>query len=184
MPQLITVLLGAILASFFIPRIQAHYAAARTFAERRINLAGDTAVYFQRYIVSWRRLMQFAAQPKMTDDDKTRTLELADVRNDRRDKLLETLCLARMHFSSSTAALIDRFIEWDEAQSIKTLDELPKLGEWQEWSKRIASRLNKETKPRKRAVLPWFWRSLLPRSRRRKRSRNVSEATAAESSAS
>lgn len=140
-PALITVLVGALFASFLLPRVQAVYAAKRALTDKKLDLVGTVTYRFRKYIVAWRRLRQLAVvlpQP-MDEEDRKRLTALATLRNERKDDLIEALYQMKVAFSSGLADDIDRFLEWDELQTNKELPELPDLEEWVKWERRIGS---------------------------------------------
>ncbi len=65
-------------------------------------------------------------------------------RNDRRDLLLDKLKLCELYFCESTCGEISRFVEWDERQSNKPLEELPQLSAWRSHENTIVGLIKNE----------------------------------------
>lgn len=145
-PSLITVSLTAVFASYFIPRWQERSINRKLVAEKRLKAIETTADSFVRYVLAWRRLIQYAeaiGPGKPTEEQAEKRLAFALERNGHKENLFAALHQSVAYFDRDTFRLFEEFIEWDEAQSIKTLDELPDIAAWWEWQSRIITRMKR-----------------------------------------
>ncbi|MGB3408005.1 MAG: hypothetical protein WBA67_10965 [Jannaschia sp.] len=147
LPGLITVVAGGYVASILFPRLQRSAQRAGQVEEKRIEIAEQIVQSFNRYIVSWRRLIQISGLETvraLTPEETDRKINFVTERNARRDDLLDKLKLCQLYFCDTTCGEIDRFVVWDEGQSTKSLEALPNLEEWRRHERAITRLIKNE----------------------------------------
>lgn len=147
LPGLITVVAGGYMASILFPKLQRSSQRVTQIEEKKIEIAEEIVQCFNRYIVSWRRLMQISqleTTRDLTEDETERKMGFVLERNERRDGLMDKLKLCELYFCSSTCGEIQRFVEWDERQSNKALDDLPDVQAWRTHEKTIVGLIKNE----------------------------------------
>jgi hypothetical protein len=146
-PPIITIVLSGLFASILLPRWQSKYAKTRALAENRLRLSEELSVSFQLYIDAWRRLRQITeleAVRQLKESEADRKRRFVEARQLYRDRLSESCMRARFYFTDQASDEISKFLEWDEMQSAKRLDDLPDLKEWGQWRDRVISALRRE----------------------------------------
>lgn len=147
LPGLITVVAGGYMASILFPKLQRSSQRVTQIEEKKIEIAEQIVQCFNRYIVSWRRLIQISqleTDRDLTDQEAERKMGFVSERNERRDALMDKLKLCELYFCSSTCSEIQRFVAWDEGQSNKPLEELPELLAWRRHEKTIVGLIKNE----------------------------------------
>lgn len=132
-PGLITVVAGGYMASILFPKLQRSSQRTSQIEEKKIEIAEQIVQCFNRYIVSWRRLIQISTLEEtraLIPEEVDRKMGFVTERNARRDDLLDKLKLCQLYFCTSSCAEIERFVDWDEQQSNKALADLPDLEAW------------------------------------------------------
>lgn len=157
-PSAITVALTAIFASYFVPRWQERNANRAMITERRLRAIEQTADAFVRYIIAWRRLIEFsralearAGEQSPSDDENQRRIAFATERNRHKEDLLAALHQSVVYFDRETFEIFEEFTRWDESHSVSTLEDLPDVSEWWAWQERIIARMK-----RKMEIVPGF----------------------------
>lgn len=164
-PPLITIIIGGLFASILYPRWQDRFLKRKAREERRLQLSEEILAKITVYIDYWRRVMQLAEHEvnfrsmqqseksskkkrqyssKIEEIEKAK-LEAVSNRRSIRDELMERLNRYKVYCTKQELSSIQEFIIWDEAQSIKTLDELPSIKEWREWESRVQNILSSAT---------------------------------------
>jgi Tfp pilus assembly protein PilE len=146
-PPLITIVIGGIFASILLPLWQHKYTQSKALAARRLEIAENVTKNFQKYIVSWKRLMTISAleqEAGLNDEQRQTKMSFVAVRNANRDALLESLALTKIYFPASCAAVVGSFLKWDEDRSTERLDQLPGITVWREWEQRVLQSLHQE----------------------------------------
>lgn len=147
LPGLITVVAGGYMASILFPKLQRNSQRITQIEEKKIAIAEEIVQCFNRYIVSWRRLIQISkleTERALSDDEADRKIGFVVERNERRDALLDKLKLCQLYFCDSTCGEIARFVDWDERQSSKSLEELPELTAWRQHENTIVGLIKDE----------------------------------------
>lgn len=150
-------LLGALLANILLPRWQDRYLKRKAREERRLEIGENILALMNIYVTNWRRLIEIAKYEvelgerigAATDESERQRLEealkaatarkqtfVAD-RGKTRDALMDAISRYRMYCSEDARVLAREFVAWDEAQSTKSLLELPQIGEWRAWEDRF-----------------------------------------------
>lgn len=132
-PSLITVVVGGYMVSILFPRLQRRSQRGTQIEEKKVAIAEDIVQSFNRYIVSWRRLIQIAElgqSRELSDDECERLQQFVEDRKECRDGLMDNLRLCQLYFCDGLCSEVQRFIDWDERQAAKSLEELPSLDEW------------------------------------------------------
>jgi hypothetical protein len=155
-PPLLSVVIGGIMASFIVPRIQKRFEQNKSISARRLEISEAIVSALAKYVVNWKRLMQISRHEQdtgsLSDEQKTRKNLFVTERNLARDKLFEIVNISKIYFPDSINVVINDFLEWDEKHSISRLDDLPPIMEWINWQQRIISALRNEIVNGKRAV--------------------------------
>jgi len=79
-----------------------------------------------------------------TDIENRRFLSYVKGRDEARIELFSAFNRLDLYFSSGAIKDVNRFRKWDQKQTVKTIDSLPDIEEWQNYSQRILSNLRKE----------------------------------------
>lgn len=133
LPGLLTVVAGGFMASIIFPKLQKNALRVTKIEEKKVAIAEEVVQCFNRYIVSWRRLIQISeleAQRTLTGEEADRKTSFVLERNERRDKLFDKLNLCQLYFCEGVCKQVSLFFEWDELQSSKSLVDLPEIHEW------------------------------------------------------
>ncbi|UWQ17086.1 hypothetical protein [Jannaschia sp. M317] len=147
LPGLITVVAGGYMASILFPKLQRSALRASQVEEKKIEIAEQIVQGFNRYIVSWRRLIQISNLETMralTTEEQDRKMGFVTERNARRDDLLDKLKLCQLYFCETSCSEIERFVAWDEGQSTKPLEDLPDLEDWRRHERTITGLIKNE----------------------------------------
>lgn len=143
-PPVITLLVGGVLANLLYPRWQERAARNRTFNERRFAIMEEIADLFPPYVAAWRRLVQISELERtrpLSDAESERKMLFVSQRTEARDALCSALSRSQIYFSDKSWDTICSFLEWDEANSAKRLEELPEISEWRYWQDEIIRQL-------------------------------------------
>lgn len=145
-PPLATVIIGGLVASLLIPRLQERFNRQKILAERRLDLLEKVTDTFPRYIISWKRLMEISelGSDMLSEEQIARRNEFVKYRNAHGEELIALLRKSQIYFTRSTYDRAQRFIDWDRSQTIKTLDELPDIEEWKSWEDYVLKGLMQE----------------------------------------
>lgn len=146
-PTLIPIVIGGYFASILFPRWQAANVKAKAVTEHRLTLMEDLAIGLVRYHTAWRRLLQIARYAEtnpLSDVEAERRDGFVEERNEARDALMDLCARGQLYFSQAACDLISDFVAWDEAQTAKTLADLPPLQEWRSWENKILSQLRRD----------------------------------------
>jgi hypothetical protein len=152
LPGLLTVVAGGYMASILFPKLQQNARRITQIEEKKVQIAEEIVQGFNRYIVSWGRLIEISnLEQKNLEQDRALSEEEAErkngfvlERNQRRDALLDKLKLCQLYFCEGTCGAIGRFVEWDTSQTSKYLHELPSLEEWRSHEKTIVGLIKNE----------------------------------------
>lgn len=147
LPSLITVLAGGYMASILFPKLQRNFQRSSQIEEKKIEIAEEIVQCFNRYVVSWRRLIQISqleVERPLSEDETDRKMGFVTERNERRDALLDNLKLCQLYFCETTCGEISRFVDWDEKQSTKPLEDLPQLSAWRQNESSIVGLIKNE----------------------------------------
>ncbi|MDF0595292.1 hypothetical protein [Psychromarinibacter halotolerans] len=60
-----------------------------------------------------------------------------------RDALVGEISRYNVYAPPAERVVLEGFIRWDESQSTKTLEELPKIEEWRTWQQKVLRALEK-----------------------------------------
>ncbi|PSH68602.1 hypothetical protein CU102_12625 [Phyllobacterium brassicacearum] len=146
-PSLITIVAGGVFASILLPIWQDKSAKSKALAGRRLDIAESVTKSFQKYIVSWRRLMDISKLEQksgLSDEQKATKGELVASRNASRDALLESLAMTRIYFSTPCVTVVTSFVEWDEERASERLDQLPGISDWRIWEADVLRSIQRE----------------------------------------
>lgn len=152
-PPFVTIVIGGLFASILFPRWQDIWTRTRAASQRRLDLTQDIASAFEKYVTSWRRLVDIAGLARerpLTEAEQAQLQSFVAHRNAARDTLLDRCALGQLYFSDKGCALIDSFACWDTAQAAKRLEELPDMEEWRKWKARVMVQLRSELGMRRR----------------------------------
>ncbi|WP_162652902.1 hypothetical protein [Lentilitoribacter sp. Alg239-R112] len=147
LPGVITVVVGGYVASILFPKLQQNAQRNTQVREKRTEIAEEIVQYFNRYIISWRRLIQIAKLEEvreLSDDEVKRKNGFVLERNERRDLLFDKLKLCQLYFCDRTCSEIQNFVSWDEKQSSRPLEELPDLEVWRTYEVNIIGLIKNE----------------------------------------
>lgn len=147
MPSIITILFGGYMASILFPRMQDNFQKSQQREERKQKIAEEIIQTFGRYITSWRRLIQISQlelERNLSDVELNRKHEFIDDRKEQRDKLVDQLRLCQLYYSNSTCDHLNQFLEWDEGQASKRLDDLPSIEEWRRYEEHLIKRIKSD----------------------------------------
>jgi hypothetical protein len=144
---LITASLG-FCAGLYLERHKDVSAERKVFLEHRMKVWSTTATSFPNYIAEWRRLRTIAAKGPLTELEQNRKNGYVQARDVARHDLLAGLEQAKYLFSASAKEKIEEFIQFDDAASSNTLEELPPINVWQQWEGEILSAVTKEVNER------------------------------------
>lgn len=146
-PSLLSIIAGGLFASVLIPRWQARWSKNRAQEDRRVELYETIAEHFSLYITAWRRLIEIAtleATRPLSEQEAERKQAIVAHRTEERDELLRAFSKSSLFFSAESDARIEAFLEWDECNGAKRLDELPEIDEWKRREKEILSSLRRD----------------------------------------
>ncbi|HKK36716.1 MAG TPA: hypothetical protein VJ994_10530 [Paracoccaceae bacterium] len=146
-PPAVTVVIGGALTYLLFPMLQAGFERTRQRHRRRGELAETIAEGFQHYIAAWRRLRAIARLERsrsLSAEERELKSSFVLQRNETRDALVASLCRCRFYFSEKAWHELDEFMDWDESQASKRLDELPPLEDWRRREERIVRCLKRE----------------------------------------
>ncbi len=157
-PPLISIVVGGMVASLLLPRLQTGFNRSRLFEQKRMEAMERVAETFPAYIANWRRLMtvaqaQRAAPPQDADAAgrlEEMKLRFADQRNACRDELAALIARARLYFSDDVASLLDEFLRWDERHAQARLEDLPQPEDWRKWELKLLEAMRSEALPPRR----------------------------------
>jgi hypothetical protein len=141
---LIPIIVGGAFASILFPRWQSMYNQTKTRTERRVSIIEDMSVHFSKYVTAWRRLLQITRleeQRPLSEAELQRKEAFVEQRTEERDELFSSFARGQLYFTEDACALIGDFMRWDQAQSSKTIADLPDIEEWRAWERRIFSLL-------------------------------------------
>jgi hypothetical protein len=147
LPGLITVVAGGYMASILFPKLQRKTHRTSQFEEKKLEIAEKIVQDFNRYIISWRRLIQISELEEikgLADDEAERKKHFVNERNQRRDSLLDSLKLCQLYFSESACIEMQSFVDWDEKQTQQPLDQLPSIEAWRNHEKTLVSLIRYE----------------------------------------
>jgi len=123
-------------------------AEKRFYLECRVKQCEAVAVNFDQYIENWRRLIQISTYEKqkgsLNEEEAKRKNSCVTARNDFRDKLFGAMGALDLYFGPAVLKSVAEFRTWDDAQTIKVLEELPPLTEWRKHKAAVISAIRKE----------------------------------------
>jgi hypothetical protein len=123
-------------------------AERQLYLTRRVSQAEAVAINFDQYAENWRRLIQIATFEKekgSLDEEETRRKNgFVTARNAARDKLFGALGALELYFGPKVLEKAGEFRRWDDAQTIKRLEDLPLLEEWRERELSLVSAIRQE----------------------------------------
>src|SRR4051812_25866706 len=92
-PPIASVIVGGLLASVLVPRIQKKFEINKSVSLKKIELAEKIAASFPKYIMNWKRLIQISQfeieKGELSEEQKTKKMEFANKRNENREALFE-----------------------------------------------------------------------------------------------
>ena len=106
----------------------------RFFLEKQATTADRVALEFSRYVDSWRKMIQlrqYVGSQRPTTEQQEQLKTFVAVRDEARQKLFSALDASHLYFRDETASVVSEFKSWDDAQSTKTLRQLPPIAEWE-----------------------------------------------------
>ena len=141
---IIGLLSGMMLASY-----DADISDNRFFLEKQAKSADQVANEFSRYVVNWGRVITLknhvtSEKRPPTAEENSRFTSSLLARNDAREKLFAAFDLLSLYFSPDSIAMVDAFRDWDQEQSMKTIEHLPNLDEWRRYERNILAELRLE----------------------------------------
>lgn len=146
-PPTITAALG-LLTGLYVASTGQVSAEKQLYLKHRIGHAEAVAIHFSEYVENWRRLIQVSTyeREKGVLDHETAARKNAYVtaRNNARDKLFGALGALELYFGPQVLEKAAEFRKWDDAQTIKRLNELPPLSEWRNHSAAIVGAIRAE----------------------------------------
>ena len=134
------------LISFSIAWIMKSVERSRYFKDKRIDKANHVISNFSCYIENWRKLRfiaQLMTERELTEEEEERLNRYVSSRDDAKHELISSLNTLSLFFSDKVIIEARAFQAWDSAQSIKRLDELPTISEWENWLYRLSEILKK-----------------------------------------
>ncbi len=147
MPGLIAVIAGGVLANLIYPKLQRRSQRSAQVEEKKIEIAEALVTSFNRYIIAWNRLMVIAKlgeERALKESEQERKKGFVEDRKLCRDTLLDNLRLCQLYFSDETCAEMQRFMDWDDAQSSKLLKDLPPISAWRDHENTIVGLVKNE----------------------------------------
>lgn len=150
-PPLITAVLG-FAVGLYMSRMGDISAERRLYLTSRVNQAEVVATSFDQYIENWRRLIQIATYEKqkgrLDEDETKRKNGYVTARDVSRDKLFGGLGALELYFGPKVLQKAAEFRSWDDAQTVKPLEQLPPLTEWRKHKAAVISVIRNEMEGR------------------------------------
>lgn len=119
---------------------------SRAFKDKRIEHAESTITNFSQYIESWKRLITIATlqiERELSDEEKERMERYIKARDDSKHFLIAQISTLPLFFDFRVVSEFDKFKKWDNDQSVKRLNELPDIEEWEKWLRTLSVLLQK-----------------------------------------
>jgi hypothetical protein len=147
LPSILTVVLGGYVASVLFPRLQRKFQKASQEEERKRQIAEEVVQAFSRYVISWRRLIQISRLERerdLSESEIARKREFVSDRKEQRDLLVDKLRLCELYYCGEVCTALNGFLDWDELQSLKTLDDLPDISDWRDYERKLVGLIKNE----------------------------------------
>ena len=134
------------LISFTTAWIMKSVERSRHFKDKRVDRADQVISDLSCYIENWRKLRfiaQLKAERELTEEEQARLNRYVSNRDEAKHELISSLNTLQLFFPDNVVLEARAFQKWDSDQSIKRLDELPEMSEWEHWLKRLSVILKK-----------------------------------------
>lgn len=139
-----TLLAGFI--SFFTAWLLKSIERNRYYKDKRVERADQTISNFSVYIENWKKLIsisKLATKRELTENEQKRLERYISERDTAKHALSSHLATLSLYFDSDVIGVAKHFRDWDQEQSVKRINELPDISEWEEWLVSLSTYLKK-----------------------------------------
>lgn len=148
MPAVITGIFG-IMIGLLVTLFEAGVSDNRFFLEKQATTADRVVLELSRYVENWRKITKLKSyvkenNRKPTSDEIDKLKIFVSKRDLARENLFSALDSLHLYFEHETSRIAQKFRDWDEIQSTKTMSKLPEIVEWQDRGHAILTSMRTE----------------------------------------